>query len=88
MPCLADAALRGRLTHLDLHIINPLEFQQTGACVVDDSVALALGKARQIQTDDGPRRRHTNLIKPTKVKKRAVATCITEVAERLSGLFR
>ena len=88
MTCLADAALRGRLTQLDLHIVDAFEFQQTGSCVVDDPIALSLCEAGQVQTDHCSWWRDAHLIKPAEVQKRAVATCITEVAERLSGLFR
>ena len=65
---LADAPLGWRLAELKLNVINAFQLQQPLLGSADDLIALALCETRQVESDDGSRGCHPDLIKPAQLQ--------------------
>ena len=87
MASLADPALAGCLTYFNLNIVNAVEADQDLAGLPNDSVALPLGKAWEVETEDGACIGDADLVNPTQVQSRLSTASILHLLQRPDRLL-
>ena len=74
------------LRHFDLNVVDPAELQQRRAGFCRDPLPLAVGKARQRQTEHHTAALQAHLLDPLQCQQAATTTGILEGLKRGKGL--
>ena len=97
MAGLANRPLTGGLAQFDLHLIDPVQFQQDLSGFTGDPFTLALGESRQGEPDHRSRWGHAHLINPAEFRDGTTTPRIPDLRKdtvrllgrnHLSGLLR